>query len=710
MKWISTAISLTFLYPLSAGGTPVNSGAKTVNENAITSLATADGGEWQAAPGKQVRSESAKPLRTKTAPIPEVAYKTVSVPGNLSPQLGISGLEIAHYRSRFILTKLPTEPMALRLGEINDRDIVYLNGSTIGRTGDFDSPRPQAYDKVRIYALPPGLLRTGENEIVVELKGVLEKESGLYRDRVEIGPAAMIFRAYYLENLWGSLALVCYLTFGLYFLLFFIRRRHDRENFYFAVFAIALVIYSGLHTQLKYEYALPLYILKKIQYIALFVLVPAFYYFIRNYYKLPTATWAKLLDYVCFAANAVMIGAGAAVAVSGDVKLWDFLQNNIVTYVWLVYIVGMAVILIREVIKKNRDAIIMIVSFTVLLAAMFLDILSGRAVINLPPLLTYVFIIFILSMALVLANRFVRLHDETEQLNESLSRFNAASRRFVPFEFLNMLDKKSILDVNLGDQVQRNMAVLFSDIRSFTALSEKMTPKENFDFINSYLDKVGPVIRDHKGFIDKYIGDAVMALFPESAADALEAALGMHDRVRRWNERRAVHGYAAVAIGIGVHEGRVMLGTIGEHARMDGTVIADAVNLASRIESLTKNYGAGTLISDVSWNSISDKSAYGYRLVDRVAVKGKNEPVGLIEVFNSDSDEVRRMKERQKPAFQEALLYYQKGDFQQAKTAFLQLMAENNQDKTLKLYLTRIEQHLKNPPIEWLGYDVLTEK
>lgn len=732
--------------------------AKNVLTGAVVSLASADGFIWQAKAGRYSAAPPAKTAPGKNKDSEADGYRTVTAPGNLAPQLGISGLSSAHYRSRFSLEKLPTEPYAIRLGEINDRDAVYLNGQLIGRTGEFGRSEPQAYDKVRIYAVPHGLLKMGENEIVIEVEGILEKESGLYRDRIEIGPAARIYRAFYLENLWGSLALVCYLTFGFYFLLFFIRRRHDRENFYFAIFAITLVVYSGLHTQLKYEYGLPLFFWKKVQYLSLFLLVPSFYYFIRNYYKLPQASWVKVWDYTCYATNAAMLGIGAAVLVSGDVKLWDFLQNNVVTYLWLIYIIGMAIILIRGVAQKNRDAIIMLVSFVVLLAAMFLDILSGRAVINLPPLLTYVFIIFILSMALVLANRFVRLHDETEELNESLSRFNAASRRFVPFEFLNMLDKKSILDVNLGDQVQREMAVLFSDIRAFTALSEKMTPKENFDFINSYLDKVGPVIRDHKGFIDKYIGDAVMALFPgeqggsradadrmsssrrpgahggaysatgtmpsssrsgaqgglvpqlSAAEDALEAALAMHERVRDWNARRAVHGYAAVAIGIGVHQGKVMLGTIGEHQRMDGTVIADAVNLASRIESLTKNYGAGTLISDVSWQTVAGKEKYSHRLVDRVAVKGKNEPVGLIEVFNSDSDEMRRLKERQLPAFSEGLSLYHAGKFQEAKSAFLELVAANGADKTLKLYLERIERHLKNPPQQWLGYEVLTEK
>ncbi len=684
-------------------------GAPTAAPERVTPLNSAEGHNWLAKRGfytTQNISRKLKAAESFTAP----PYTAVRVPANLAPQLGISGLEPAHYVLQFQLANVPTLPFAIRIGEINDRDRVYLNGSLIAATGDFASSEPQAYDKVRVYAIPAGLLRAGTNDLIVDVQGVLDKESGIYRDRIEIGPADKLYGAYYLENLWSSLALVAYLTFGLYFLLFFIRRRNERENFYFAIFAIALVFYSGLHTQIKYEYGLKLFFWKRMQYLALFLLVPSFYYFIRNYYKPKPGLWVKALDLAAYTANAIIAGVALAVCLSNDVKTWDHLQNNVVTYVWLIYIVGMAIVLIREVVRKNKDAIIMSVSFIILLVTMFLDILSGQAKINLPPLLTYVFIFFILSMALVLANRFVRLHDETEELNENLEKFNAASRRFVPFEFLKMLDKASILDVNLGDQVQRDMAVLFSDIRSFTSLSEKMTPKENFDFINSYLDKVGPVIRDHHGFIDKYIGDAVMALFPSSAEDALAAALAMHDRVSEWNQRRAQHKYAAVKIGIGIHQGRVMLGTIGEHQRMDGTVIADAVNLASRIESLTKNYGAGTLISDFSWQSVKDKHKYDSRLVDRVAVKGKNEPVDLIEVFNSDVDDLRKLKLRQKAAFAAALDLYRRGNFSDAKSAFLQLAAENARDITLRLYLERIERYIQYPPREWLGFEVLTEK
>ena len=211
-----------------------------------------------------------------------------------------------------------------------------------------------------------------------------------------------------------------------------------------------------------------------------------------------------------------------------------------------------------------------------------------------------------------------------------LAKINAAYGRFVPHDFLRFLGHESIVDVQLGDQIQKEMTVLFSDIRSFTTISEAMTPQENFNFINSYLSRVSPVIRAHQGFIDKYIGDAIMALFPESADDAVRAAVEMQKQVIIYNQHRQRSNYSPITIGIGLHAGTLMLGTIGEEERMESTVIADAVNLASRLEGLTKVYGSGILVTESILERLGDREKYLCRFVDRVIVKGKkNGGVGV---------------------------------------------------------------------------------
>jgi two-component system sensor histidine kinase ChiS len=132
-----------------------------------------------------------------------------------------------------------------------------------------------------------------------------------------------------------------------------------------------------------------------------------------------------------------------------------------------------------------------------------------------------------------------------------------------------------------------------------------MSPKDNFDFINAYLGRVSPVIRKHHGFIDKYIGDAIMALFPENADDAVQAAIEIHRQLVKFNQEREQFSLQPIKIGIVLHIGTLMLGTIGEEKRMEGTVISDAVNLASRLEGLTKMYGASILVSEAFLNELT---------------------------------------------------------------------------------------------------------
>ncbi|MDA0865001.1 MAG: ammonium transporter [Cyanobacteria bacterium] len=251
-----------------------------------------------------------------------------------------------------------------------------------------------------------------------------------------------------------------------------------------------------------------------------------------------------------------------------------------------------------------------------------------------------------------------------------LSNLNRAYSRFVPHEFLQLLEKESIVDVHLGDQTQQDMSVLFADIRNFTDLSEQMTPAENFEFINAYLAQMEPAIVENGGFIDKYIGDAIMALFPGEADQALQGAIAMLRNLDSYNHQRVAEGYAPVRNGIGINSGLTMLGTVGGPSHMDSTVISDTVNLAARIEDLTKTYGVPLLISQETLIRLNEPDAYAYRLVDRVQVKGKSEPVSLFEVFEADPDDMRNGKQRLKTQFETALTQFHLGDYGAALAGF----------------------------------------
>lgn len=300
--------------------------------------------------------------------------------------------------------------------------------------------------------------------------------------------------------------------------------------------------------------------------------------------------------------------------------------------------------------------------------------------------------VFIFCQMLVLAVLNQQARTQSEGFLTELGQINKAYSRFVPQEFLNFLSKRSITEVQLGDQVQREMTILFSDIRDFTALSETMTPEQNFNFINSYLSRMGPIVTRHGGFIDKYIGDSIMALFPDRPEDALDAAIAMIEELRVYNGHRANCGYQPISVGIGIHAGKMMLGTIGDKDRMEGTVISDAVNLASRLEGLTKDYGAPILISEEAVSRMADPDDYELRFLDSVRVKGKRNSVDIYEVLHADPPELRQQKLATRGLFGQALQAYLVGDFEEADELFSRLAVMVPDDQPLQFYLRQCQR------------------
>ncbi|MCL1474080.1 AAA family ATPase [Argonema antarcticum] len=285
-----------------------------------------------------------------------------------------------------------------------------------------------------------------------------------------------------------------------------------------------------------------------------------------------------------------------------------------------------------------------------------------------------------------------KLYTEVHKNELRLAQLNKAYERFVPNQFLQFLGKSSIIDVKLGDQVQLEMSVLFSDIRDFTTLSERMTPEENFRFINSYLSRMEPVINENNGFIDKYIGDAIMALFSGEADNAVRAGIAMLYRLVEYNQHRANSGYAPIQIGIGINTGTLMLGTVGGQNRMDGTVISDAVNLASRVEGLTKNYGVSLLITQETYSRLENPFQYAIRTLDTVKVKGKSELVTVYEVFDADPLEIKAGKLATLQLFAEALAIYSEGKLAEAARLFAECCHQNQGDRVAKIYFERCQQ------------------
>ena len=257
--------------------------------------------------------------------------------------------------------------------------------------------------------------------------------------------------------------------------------------------------------------------------------------------------------------------------------------------------------------------------------------------------------------------------------------------------------------------------VLFSDIRGFTTITEALGPQGTVALLNEYFTLMVDCIQREGGMLDKFIGDAIMAAFgiPVAHDDdvdrAMRASISMLVDLRKWNAQRGEEGKAPVDMGIGLNTDTVVSGNIGSKKRMDYTIIGDGVNLASRLESACKQYGAHILISEFTFKQL--RGTYRTRELDYVVVKGKTKPVAVYEVMDYHTDETYPHLIDALGYFRDGLARYRQGSFAAASELFAKVVELNPKDKAAKLYVERCAHLAGNPPAgEWTGVWVMEEK
>lgn len=314
------------------------------------------------------------------------------------------------------------------------------------------------------------------------------------------------------------------------------------------------------------------------------------------------------------------------------------------------------------------------------------------------------------SSAIESALLFEKNIKEAKERENAMRLVYEATGKFVPYEFIGALGHKLITDVRLGDQVEKIVTVLFSDIRDYTTLAEQMTPEENFKFVCSFNERMGPAIRKHNGFINQYLGDAIMAIFPGKASDALNAAIEMHQEVQRLNEERLLKNQSPIKIGVGIHTGPLIMGITGDEKRMDAATISDTVNTASRLEGLTKQYRAGILLSDSSLLEI-ERENYHLRYLGIVQLKGKREAVHIYECFSFNTREEVDKKQKTLELFNEGIENYLNSSFPSSVQAFESVTEINPTDMTAAFFLENAKKFIqKGIPENWNGIIEMSSK
>src|SRR5436190_2326812 len=300
---------------------------------------------------------------------------------------------------------------------------------------------------------------------------------------------------------------------------------------------------------------------------------------------------------------------------------------------------------------------------------------------------------------------------EAREREEAMLRIHEVTKKFVPHEFIRSLGKETLTDVKLGDQVEKIVTVLFTDIRDFTTLSEKMTPEENFHFVSSFNARLGPVIRSNNGFINQYLGDSIMAIFPENPEDALRAAVGMQKAVHELNQERKEIGLPIIRAGIGMHTGSLIMGITGDEFRMDAATISDTVNTAARIESLTKYYKSPLLLSDHTLQYLNGQDNFHFRHLGSVRLKGKNNLLSIIECINGFDELQLERKLQTLSLFGNAMNSYHEQHFENALQLFQTILTNDPDDMTANHFLTNTKKYLREGvPKNWTGAEEMISK
>ncbi len=603
------------------------------------------------------------------------------VPGAWSSLIkGLDPREVATYRLAIKLPDEPAEPIGLYLPRIATAYRLYCNGSLLMENGTVSANLSEirgTYAPRSLYMSAKGaleiILQCANGEDVVA-GPILAPRLGYQSTIAPIIPRAMTIDAFIYAAI---------LMMSAYHIILSFLHPEERASLYFGLLAAILALRGGLTgARLLHLFAggLGFHALTAAEFITVYLAGITVYLYFSHLYPHERPGFARI---PILAVSAAFTAFTVFAPISAIARIRIFyeaflLAEGILIAVWIV----------RSLAAKRDGAVIMLAGFAIMLGSMVHDMVLDLTHARGSFLASYAMLLFILLQAVLIAHKYALAFlsaRESSSRNEAMA---ASYARFVPREFLSLLGKQSIESVKLGDQIEMRMTVLFADIRSFTALSEDLTPQDNFNFLNSYLSRISPVIRSSGGFIDKYLGDGIMALFPGSPEDAVRAGLRLLATVRVFNQHRENSGYRPISIGIGINTGKLMLGTVGESSRMEGTVISGAVNLASRLEGLTRTIGSWIIVSEELLAACPGADWINHRYLGHVHVKGMARSVAIHEII--DEPFVARLTTRAQ--FEEAVKNMEDHRPADAAVGFKAVLAEDPSDPAARYFIAQLTE------------------
>lgn len=302
------------------------------------------------------------------------------------------------------------------------------------------------------------------------------------------------------------------------------------------------------------------------------------------------------------------------------------------------YVIMLAIIGLK---KKKEFSVWIFISTSVLFLFGVYDLLVSLGIIPGEFFIQIGTVFSVIILSIMVLDDYSGSIKKIEDLSVEMKLINKSLIRFVPDQIVELLNKKSIIDVKLGDNVELTMPILSIDIRSFTHTAEKLTPNQVFELLNEYFALVAPVVRKYNGVITKYLGDGFFALFPDGADSALSCGIAIQKVIT--DNTIAAPNSSPLRIGIGIDMGDILLGTIGNSTRMDSIIISNSYHVAEVLQESTKKYSSCIIISDRIYEALSDGSEHYIRPIQRIKNSSSKETF-LYEVYDCDDDLIRDLK------------------------------------------------------------------
>ncbi len=561
-------------------------------------------------------------------------------------------------------------------------DLVSENG-TIGLNSDTQKPASRIQDAFFKVDSPVA-------EIVCQVANYHYRVGGMSVP-MRIGTPRQIIENHIFRAGIDFFVIGCILIMGLYHIaLFFFGRRH-KGSLYLGLFCIPMAIRLMTLGEILFTMIIPKFpweILVRLELMAMPLGILLFLLFIKSAFP---EEMIPRIDRIIIAAMIPFIFCFLLLPVS--------MSNRLVLPVQIMIIPPIIYILTRSVkafIRKSAGSGYMTIGIFILTVAVINDILHSNMIIHSMFITPYGFLALVISQSLLLAEASSVAFARLEETTLNLSHMYSSVTRFVPAEFLHHLNKRFNAEIKFGNRVLRDATLLHWDILHFDKITESMDPIDREQFLSWFIECMGPIVRKNNGFINQYVGESIVSLFPNNPAEAVRAAIEIHCELERINTERAVSGKPVIALGIGIHSGPVLIGISDSTERIENSASSETVHLATKVGKIAGEYGAGILISGTSLVRMGGNVGFMIRSIDLTRLSDNSPRTSLFEVFDIDCASVRDKKMITKETLEKGISAFYNGDFTESKNMFLHAQSLFTDDSVPKVFLKRINEKTKN--------------